>query len=224
MALTRTDRPPAQIRFRSCVLDLESHRLYRDGRDVHITPKAFELLKILVEQAPKALTKAELLDRLWPDTFVSDDALARLISDVRVTIGDSARQPKLIRTIHGFGYAFDAEISEDAAARRPQAPCKVTWASHEFPLGDGENVIGRDPDVAVPINAAIVSRRHARILVSQGTATIEDLGSKNGTFVDDQRLTAPRILRGGEVIKVGDHELTFWAPSVEDLPTLTHQP
>jgi DNA-binding winged helix-turn-helix (wHTH) protein len=217
----RTDRDAAHVRFGACVLDVESRLLFRDGQDVHLTPKAFELLKVLVEHAPKALTKAELLERLWPNTFVSDDALARLVSDLRVMIGDSARQPTMIRTIHGFGYAFAAEV-KSGIRRARHTPCKLTWASHDFPLNEGENVIGRDPDVAVPINASVVSRRHARVIVSEGVVRIEDLSSKNGTFVASERVTDARTLADGDVITVGDYELTFRVVT-DDLPTVTRQ-
>ena len=219
--MTRADSP-AQVRFRSCVLDLHSHRLYRDGELVHLTPKAFELLATLVAHAPRALTKAELLKTLWPDSFVSDDALARLISDLRGAIGDSAKEPKLIRTIHGFGYAFDGEVNGAAGGLAVASPFFVTWATHEFRLTARENVIGRDPDVAVPINAPVVSRRHAQIVIENGAAYLEDLGSKNGTFVGDERVTARRRLDDGDVIKIGDHELTFWR-AVQEFPTLTRQ-
>ena len=215
------ERTPPPIRFGSCVLDVQCRTLVRDGREVHLTPKAFDLLRVLAEHAPRALTKTELLEHLWPNTFVSDDALARLISDVRVTIGDSARQPTLIRTIHGFGYAFAAEVLSDTRPRH-RSPCKLTWASHDFPLLDGENVIGRDPDVAVPINASIVSRRHARVMVAEGVAQIEDLGSKNGTFVANERVAATRQLADGDVIKIGDYELTFRLVAT-GLPTVTRQ-
>jgi len=193
----------------------------RDGREVRVTRKAFELLSILVEHAPRALTKAELLDRLWPKTFVSDDALARLVSDLRVTIGDSARRPTMIRTIHGFGYAFAAEIFN--GDRHPaKTSCELTWASQIFPLGEGENVIGRDPDVSVTLNGAIISRRHACVIVKDGLAQVEDLGSKNGTLVDNERLTARRALQDGDVITVGDYELTFKIVT-DDVPTVTQQ-
>ncbi|MSO30684.1 MAG: FHA domain-containing protein [Acidobacteria bacterium] len=215
------DQTTSQIRFGSSVLDVETRRLIRDGREVHVTPKGFDLLRLLAEHAPRALTKTELVEHLWPNTFVSDDALARLISDVRVTIGDSARQPTLIRTIHGFGYAFTAEVQSESRLR-PRTPFKLTWASHDFPLNEGENVIGRDPDVAVPINASIVSRRHARVTVAGGDAEIKDLGSKNGTFVANERLASARQLKDGDVIKVGDYELTFRAVA-NDMPTVTRQ-
>ncbi len=214
-----TDRNTGHVTFGTCVVDFAARRLARDGRDVHLTPKAFELLKILIEHAPKALTKAELLELLWPNTFVSDDALARLVSDVRVTIGDNARQPTVIRTIHGFGYAFAAEVMTGAQQLR-RTPCKLTWAGHEFLLDEGENIIGRDPDVAVPINASVVSRRHACVKVVDGRAQVEDLNSKNGTFVGRERIGAPRPLADGDVITVGDHELLFRIV-VDEMPTVT---
>ena len=207
-----------RVRFGSCTLDLASRRLVRDGREVHLTRKSFELLRILVEHAPRALTKAELLEQLWPKTYVSDDALARLVSDLRVTIGDSARRPTMIRTVHGFGYAFTLETARDG--RRPRTLYELTWASQVFPLVEGENVIGRDPDVSIPLNASVISRRHARVIVHDGSAQIEDLGSKNGTWVANERLAERRPLQSGDVITVGDFELTFRVVK-DDLPTVT---
>jgi DNA-binding winged helix-turn-helix (wHTH) protein len=212
-------RATEHVRFGSCTLELQSRRLLRDGREVRLTRKAFELLKILIEHAPRALTKAELLEHLWPKTYVSDDALARLVSDLRVTIGDSARQPTMIRTIHGFGYAFVADV-DNRHWRSPRTSYELTWASQVFPLVQGENVIGRDPDVSVPLSASIISRRHARVFIEDDVVQIEDLGSKNGTLVDNERLEAPRSLQDGDVITVGDYELTFRVIS-EDLPTVT---
>lgn len=210
------------VRFGDCVVDLDSHRLFRDDQLVHITPKAFELIRILIEHAPKALSKAELTTKLWPGTFVSDDALARLVSQARVAVGDSSGEPRVIRTVHRFGYAFDAPLPTTSTNSR-RASCKLTWASHEFPLNEGDNIIGRDPDAAVPITAPIVSRRHARVIVDQDVARLEDLHSKNGTFVGEQRLMAPRLLRDGDIIRVGDYELVFHTTPA-DMPTVTRQP
>jgi DNA-binding winged helix-turn-helix (wHTH) protein len=193
------------IRFGSCVLDVHSRLLYRDGVEVTLPPRALELLKVLIEQAPKALTKAELLDLLWPDTFVSEDTLAKLVSDLRALIGDSARRPRFIRTVHGFGYAFSAGVEDEPSSTSQ----RLTWAGRDFLLHEGENIIGRDPDVAVPINASIVSRRHARVTVHHGFAQVEDLGSKNGTFVGSERIGEARPLRNGDVIRIGDYQITY---------------
>src|SRR5262245_4164352 len=94
------------IRFGPCVLDLEARQLFRSGKPVHLSPKAFELLKVLVTERPKAISKAELHERIWPETFVTDDSLARLVAETRAAIGDRARTPTYLRTVHAFGYAF----------------------------------------------------------------------------------------------------------------------
>jgi pSer/pThr/pTyr-binding forkhead associated (FHA) protein len=72
-------------------------------------------------------------------------------------------------------------------------------------------VLGRDPDLRLFLDAPGVSRRHAVIKVAGEQATIEDLGSKNGTFVAEQQLTSPRLLADGDVIKIGSVALTLAA-------------
>ena len=101
--------------FGDYVLDIGTRLLSRSGATVHLSPKAFELLKLLVERRPNAISKSELHERIWPETFVSDDSLSRLILEVREAIDDHARKPRFVRTLHGFGYAFaaDAEVVDD---------------------------------------------------------------------------------------------------------------
>src|SRR6266850_4896137 len=114
-----------KIRFGDYTLDTDSRQLWRSGSTIHLSPKAFDLLKLLVERRPGAISKSELHERIWPGTFVSDDSLSRLIVEVREATGDDARRPRFVRTLHGFGYAFsaDAEMisdrdeSDSAAAR-----------------------------------------------------------------------------------------------------------
>jgi DNA-binding winged helix-turn-helix (wHTH) protein len=205
------------IVFGGCRLDLDSRRLYRDGRDVHLTPKAFELLKLLIEYRPKAMAKAELMDRIWPGIYVTEDGLPRLVNEIRTAIGDPPRDPKWLRTIHGFGYAFADEADASAAT----AP-KLTWGSREFRLPAGETIIGRDPDVRISIDGSIVSRRHARLTVTARSAVLEDLGSKNGTYVGATRIDGPYTLSDGDEIRVGEFTLTFHAAQL--LATETRHP
>jgi DNA-binding winged helix-turn-helix (wHTH) protein len=98
-----------KIRFGDHTLDTDSRQLWRSGSAIHLSPKAFDLLKLLVERRPSAISKSELHERIWPGTFVSDDSLSRLIVEVREATGDDARRPRFVRTLHGFGYAFSAE-------------------------------------------------------------------------------------------------------------------
>src|SRR5262245_29503619 len=202
-----------RLQFGDCVLDLDTRELSRAGKPVHIEPKAFRLLEVLLAARPKALSKDELQDQLWPKTFVSERSLARLVEVVRDCIGDSAKEPRYIRTVHGFGYAFSGEVPP-TSGREPGASrfgfhYRVAWGDREVALSDGENILGRDPDTVVWIDLNSVSRRHARIVVRGETATIEDLGSRNGTYVQGEKIETPRALTNGDTIKVGAAKLVF---------------
>ena len=98
-----------RISFGAFTLDLQSRQLTSAGREIHLEPKAFELLSALVLERPKALSKADLQERLWPNTFVAEANLSNLVGEVRAALGDPARAPRFVRTIHGFGYAFCGE-------------------------------------------------------------------------------------------------------------------
>ena len=104
-----------RIRFGPFTLDLESRQLTNAGEEIHLEPKAFELLSALVLERPKALSKADLQERLWPGTFVAEANLSNLVAEIRAALGDPARAPRFVRTAHGFGYAFcgDAEPVSD---------------------------------------------------------------------------------------------------------------
>lgn len=202
------------LRFGGCRLDLDARRLFRGSREVHLSPKAFELLKLLVETRPRALSKNDLLERVWPGVFVSDASLARVVNQIRNSVGDSARSPHIVRTVHGFGYAFVADVVDEGAPASPVAAwsgvrCWLVCGRREFPLHDGEHFVGREPDVGIWLESPKVSRRHARLTVNGAHATIEDLSSKNGTSVRDARISAPFDLEPGDEIQVGPFTLVF---------------
>jgi DNA-binding winged helix-turn-helix (wHTH) protein len=201
------------VRFSPYVLDMESRQLFRGDDVVHLSPKAFELLSILVSHRPKALSKSDLQERLWPGTFVVEKNLANLVGEIRNAIGDDPANPRFIRTVHRFGYAFRETVPRDeagrSASRGGEVSFRLKWVNGRVTLEEGEHVLGRDPDVEIFLNSAGVSRRHALIKISGGQATIEDLGSKNGTFVGDQRVDGSRSLGDGDVIGVGSVKLTL---------------
>lgn len=198
-----------QIRFGDCLLDTDARQLHRSGREVHLSPKGFELLKLLVEARPRAVSKTELLDRIWQGVFVSDASLARVVNEVRQGIGDPARDPHFLRTVHAFGYAFSGETSADITAGAGRTSCWLVHDERRFPLADGEQTIGRDADAGVCLESPRVSRRHARLVVRGARATIEDLGSKNGTFISGERIDGPHDLRPGDTIRIGPFSLVF---------------
>jgi DNA-binding winged helix-turn-helix (wHTH) protein len=98
-----------RFHFGPFTLDLDSRQLTNAGEEIHLEPKAFELLSALVLERPKALSKADLQERLWPGTFVAEANLSNLVAEIRAALGDPARAPKFVRTAHGFGYAFCGE-------------------------------------------------------------------------------------------------------------------
>ena len=203
-----------RFRFGEFVLDGDTRELRRGPTVVPMSPKAFHLLEILIENQPKAMAKSGLQDLLWPGTFVVEKNVANLVAEIREALGDSADHPRFVRTVHRFGYAFmDAppDTTADAAAAVP-APipqCRLTWAEGRAALCDGDHVLGRDPDIELFLDSQSVSRRHALIRVSGSEATVEDLGSKNGTFVGSRQIHGPTTLADGDAIKVGAVTLTF---------------
>jgi DNA-binding winged helix-turn-helix (wHTH) protein len=207
-----------QTRFGQFTHDLDTRQVTRDGSGIHLSPKAFELLTALVLDRPKVLSKVSLQERLWPATFVAEANLSNLIAEIREALGDRARAPIFIRTAHGFGYAFcgDATTLPDTIAPGlPQPSCWIEWDRRRFPLAVGEHVIGRDPDVAVRLDASTVSRRHGRLVVTAEGVVLEDFGSKNGTFRGDERVTAPVQLADGDTIRIGSLRVTFHARAAQ---------
>jgi len=197
------------VRFGDCVFDAGTRELSRKGRSVALSPKALRLLEVLVERRPNAVKKEELQELLWPGLFVADGNLARVMTELRDAIGDDAGRPRWIRTVHGFGYAFSGEAAAAAPRSVRRSVFRLVWGDREIALGQGENVLGRGEDSVVWIDVHSVSRRHARIVVRDGRATLEDLGSKNGTFHRGKRLRAEVPLEDGDAIRIGTVPLTF---------------
>ena len=202
-----------RLGFGDLILDIGTRQLLRGSEELRLSPKAFELLRILVEERPRALSKNDLIERLWPDTYVAEANLPSLVAEIREVTGDSAEEPRFIRTIRRFGYAFCATVTDDA---EPGATPLGSWLmceGRQIRLTEGENIIGREPDAAVWLDVSAVSRRHARIVISDGRATVEDLGSKNGTHVRGERIQGAVELADGDEIRIGSVVLTFRMPA-----------
>jgi len=195
-----------KLQFDGWVFDADARQLLLGSEAVRLSPKAFELLGVLIARRPNALAKAQLKDLLWPETFVSDENLPSLVSEIRNALGDDPRGSRYVRTVQRFGYAFCASVEGDARPAPPspgEPSFRLILATREVVLPDGESVLGRSREVAVWLDSASVSRRHARIVVAAGQATIEDLDSKNGTRVRGTRIAAPTPLTDGDEIRVG---------------------
>jgi DNA-binding winged helix-turn-helix (wHTH) protein len=201
-------------------LDLSSRQLTKSGKERRLEPKAFELLALLLARRPEAIAKGEIQEHLWPGTFVSESSLTGLVTQVRQALGDEPRQARFLRTVHGFGYAFSGTVAEEGAEaagsggpragpRPRRVSAQVLWDDKAFVLADGENILGRDEAVTVCLDWPGVSREHARIVVSSDGATLEDLGSKNGTYLRKQKITSPTPLADGDVFRLGRLALEF---------------
>lgn len=202
-----------RLRFAGCVFDSDTREVRRGAAPAELSPKAFELLELLIANRPRVLPKQEIHERLWPGVFVSDASLSNLVAELRAALGDDAQKPRIVKTVHRFGYGFIAE-PEPASAEGPAARLvppvlhRLLWESREIELAPGETFFGRDRSV-VWIDDPSVSRRHARITVDGGRATIRDLGSKNGTLVNGEPVEGDRELADGDELAIGRARMTF---------------
>jgi DNA-binding winged helix-turn-helix (wHTH) protein len=198
-------------RLGELTFDSDTRQLLRGTQEIHLSPKAFDLLTVLVERRPRVLSKRELHQHLWPETFVSEANLASLIAEVREALGDDARHPRYIRTSHRVGYAFCGEAADVAVGEPSRESIGFCWLvndSGRLPLRPGENILGRD-ETGIQIDSPTVSRRHARIVIANGEAVIDDLGSKNGTFVCGKQISTEVRLTDGDELRTGSVVFRF---------------
>ena len=192
-----------RVSFGEFVLDSECRLLERRGEPVHLSPKAFSVLELLIAERPRAVSKQLLLDRIWPDVVVEEQNVKTAIFEIRAALGDDSA---VIRTVQRFGYAFAAEAQPQVAG---DTGARLLTTDHAYLLRPGENLIGRDASCPIALTVTGVSRRHARIDIRDGRALLEDLGSKNGTWRNDERIATAVELIDGDSIRIGIVRLTF---------------
>jgi DNA-binding winged helix-turn-helix (wHTH) protein len=202
-----------RVVFGECLFDRASRELTCRGAVVPAGPKLLGLLELLLDARPRALTKDEIHQTLWGGTFVSDATLTSLVAELRAAIGDDARSPRFIRTVHGYGYVFFGDVGVERARGRDDgvafAACRIIVGDREIALAAGEHVLGRSGDATILIDDTGVSRHHARITVGARSATLLDLGSKNGTMLNGAAIEGPVELTDGAVIVLGATALKF---------------
>jgi len=190
---------PMRASFPPFLVDTASRQLLRGGEELPLPPKAFELLVMLIERRPQAISQKELYDHLWPNSYVGAGSLHSLVHQLRSALDDHQR--RIIRTAYGFGFSFAARVTEERSLRRQRFTLVVE--RRRFELSDGENIIGRSDDAAVVLDHWSVSRHHARLLVAGSETTVEDLDSKNGTYLNGQRIESATAARPGDEILFG---------------------
>jgi DNA-binding winged helix-turn-helix (wHTH) protein len=183
-----------RVAFAEFVLDSGERRLMRGDSPVHLTGKAFQLLALLVAERPKVVPKKEIYDALWPNVYVQEANIKNLIAELRSVIGDQ------IRTHRGVGYAFKGEAREEVSLAPSRFSVVINGVA--FALREGRNIIGREPAAHIRLDLAAVSRRHAAINIHGEEAVVQDLGSRNGTWLNGEKLEAARSLRTGDEIRI----------------------
>ena len=203
------------MRFLFAEFEFDSGRrlLLRHGRAAPLSTKGFQLLELLLDRRPEAVSKTEVLQHLWPETFVSDASLYNVVAEVRAALGDAPRAARFIRTVPRYGYAFHGDARQVGAGveavQTARPGPRLVSKRGDWLLAEGSNLVGRERDCAVRIDSPSVSRHHARILVIQGEATVEDLGSKNGTYVNEEAVKTPVALEDRVEIRVGSVKMTY---------------
>jgi DNA-binding winged helix-turn-helix (wHTH) protein len=198
-----------KLEFEDCIFDTASRELLRGGTIVPIEPKMYMLLEILIQRRPEVVTNVELDESLWPNVYVERSSLTRLVSKLRTVLGDSPRESRIIRTVYKTGYSFAANVAESGGTIKRVSKLFLLWNDRMLHLDEGENILGRSAECTLVIDATTVSRRHARITVSRGAASIEDLESTNGTFVNKNPAKVPIALNDGDEVALGTAAMRF---------------
>lgn len=206
-------RNGAVLRFGDVTFDPGRRLVLRGPRPVHLEPRAYRLLELLLASRPRALSKGEILEAVWPGTFVTEGSLSALVKDLRKALGEDARSPTYVRTVFGYGYAFEGTVHEAPPVAPSRERHLLLWGGAELRLAEGPNLIGREPPAAIVVAHPSVSREHARIDVDGERALLEDLGSKNGTFRGETRVAGRTSLADGDELRLGAVHLTYRGPS-----------
>jgi DNA-binding winged helix-turn-helix (wHTH) protein len=193
----------ARFRFDQFCFDCDQKALLRGGEPVRLTPRAFRLLELLLLRHPKAVSKRDLLDYVWSGHIVEEANLKTLVLEIRNALEERGGRPEVVRTVYGYGYAFAGDVGEEEVGDSP-AVVSVRWNVQSVLLPLGAHLIGRRPDCAVAIEDPSVSRVHARLEIARDKLRIEDLRSKNGTFVEGKRITEPTELLNRCEILIGE--------------------
>ena len=195
-------RLPARLQFGDCFLDRDSRSMARGGAAVHLTPKAFHLLELLLESRPRVVSKTEIHQRLWPDCHVSSTTLTALVAELRRTVGDSAADGAVIRTVYGHGYAFAGAVTFMTHDVDPGV-VRLAWPGGSAELGTGEHVIGRGAECAVRLRDRRISREHVRVTIGPAGVVVEDCRSRNGTSLNGSPLSGAAMLHDLDVLSLG---------------------
>jgi DNA-binding winged helix-turn-helix (wHTH) protein len=213
----------ARFRFDQFCFDCDQKALLRGGEPVRLTPRAFRLLELLLLRHPKAVSKRDLLEHVWSGHIVEEANLKTLVLEIRTALEERGGRPEVVRTVYGYGYAFAGEVEQQEGSDSPGI-VSVRWNLQSVLLPLGVHLIGRRTDCAVSIEDPSVSRVHARLEILRNTLRIEDLHSKNGTFINGHKITEPTELFCRCEILIGEVSVKLSRLDSGDASTETSAP
>jgi len=245
------DRYAAAATFRidEWLVEPQLNRVSNGEISVHLEPKAMDVLLCLATNQGRVVSRRDLVDTVWSTEFISDSSLTHAIADLRRALADDARSPQVIETIPKRGYRLVApargappqwrtdrrldghprplavvvgnEVRLETRIEFEESDHHLVIGDQEIPLIRPAIVFGRGQGADIQFRGPEVSRRHARLHVGTSEAVIEDLGSKNGTIVNNRRIDGAQRLLSGDVIGIAATTMFYrWLP-VE--PTRTRE-
>ena len=157
-------------RFGPFTLDTAAYRLLNGSTEVALTPKAFDLLRHLLERPGTLVSKEELFERVWPDVAVTDNALTQVVSDLRQALGDAAGAPGYVQTVARRGYRFIGSVNDVRAADPrgtivaegavPRSLVVLDFAN----VNDASNLAWLSAGIAETVTGYLSGRLHVRVI------------------------------------------------------------
>ena len=195
-------------------LDATNEQLWREGREIILRRKTFEVLRYLVEHPGQLVTKTALLEAVWKEVVVSDTLPAVCVGELRKALGDNAKTPQFIETVHGRGYRFIAKLSISAM--------DLVTQSSSLPSGPAPIVVGRDAELARVRSwyAEMLAARRQVLLVA-GEAGIGKTTFVQAFLEPIDKENRTQIGRGQCIAQNGSGEP--YMPVLEALTRLAHK-
>ena len=214
-----TGRAPFQIGDWLVEPDLD--RISRGDERRTIRPRVTELLVALSHRSGELAATQYLVDAVWGTEFVTVNALTQLVAELRRALDDDPKNPRYVETIPRRGYRLIAPFTPPGRSNRPDHPGELHFVlvdedGAEVVLDPGESIIGRSPDATIRVDVPEISRHHVRIVVGGPTATIEDLGSKNGTYLRGRRIEGTVEIGNADEIQIGADLARFRVRVIDD--------
>ena len=196
------------------------NRVTRGDEATQLEAKVMDVLVCLAERAGEVLPRDVIVDTVWATEFIAANTLTHAIAVIRRALGDDPRSPEFIETIPKRGYRLIAPVRFDPPVGPRPGPTiprfKLLVEGRARLLHDGDHVIGRVVEADIQVDVPGVSRRHARLTIRGDEAVVDDLGSKNGTFVGEQRVVGPTGVESGAEIRLGRQSARLRLVLLED--------